>query len=264
MVALSGQNVDDFMKEMEAVQKKLESGREEESARAKLTRARGAAGAARHFGRGAFTAAAGARRRRRHRAAATDVPGDGHQAAPGPPPGRPLMPPGPPPGLPPPRLPLRMPQVSGHAPDDPAAGASPRLGCAGPAHPAERTVSGAAADKSFGVQAGGHHNGQAAAQELERGRDEVCAVGAPRQEEDKKSRPNASALVRELKQKEYNMQQNMTGHTKDDAYKQFMAEMEQLLWDGAAAASGVFGFIYHRMLGVLKSRVVLYEVYILY
>lgn len=36
MVALSGQNVDDFIKEMETVQKKIESSREEEN-RAKLT-----------------------------------------------------------------------------------------------------------------------------------------------------------------------------------------------------------------------------------
>lgn len=36
MVALSGQNVDDFIKEMETVQKKIETSREEEN-RAKLT-----------------------------------------------------------------------------------------------------------------------------------------------------------------------------------------------------------------------------------
>lgn len=36
MVALSGQNVDDFIKEMETVQKKIENSREEEN-RAKLT-----------------------------------------------------------------------------------------------------------------------------------------------------------------------------------------------------------------------------------
>lgn len=36
MVALSGQNVDDFIKEMETVQKKIESNREEEN-RVKLT-----------------------------------------------------------------------------------------------------------------------------------------------------------------------------------------------------------------------------------
>lgn len=36
MVALSGQNVDDFMKEMETVQKKIESNREEDN-RVKLT-----------------------------------------------------------------------------------------------------------------------------------------------------------------------------------------------------------------------------------
>lgn len=36
MVALSGQNVDDFIKEMETVQKKIETNREEEN-RAKLT-----------------------------------------------------------------------------------------------------------------------------------------------------------------------------------------------------------------------------------
>jgi WW domain-binding protein 11 len=49
--------------------------------------------------------------------------------------------------------------------------------------------------------------------------------------EDKKQKPNTRALVHELKQKEYHLHQSThpEQHTKDDAYKQFMEEMQTLL-----------------------------------
>lgn len=49
--------------------------------------------------------------------------------------------------------------------------------------------------------------------------------------EDKKHKPNARALVHELKQKDYHLHQSThpEQHTKDDAYKQFMEEMQTLL-----------------------------------
>ncbi|KAJ8931185.1 hypothetical protein NQ314_015936 [Rhamnusium bicolor] len=185
MVALSGQNVDEFIKEMETVQKKLEISREEEN-RAKLTvhiEPLVPPGTSDSIPTLPSHAPSNPPAPPPHM-----FPNSSIRLPPGPPPGRPLMPPGPPPGLPP-RLPLRMPQQ----------------GATISAKPQIRNLS---ADVTRFVPS---------------------ALRVKR--EDKKPKQNPSALVRELKQKEYNMHQNAISghHTKDDAYKQFMQEMEQLL-----------------------------------
>ncbi|KAL3285095.1 hypothetical protein HHI36_019219 [Cryptolaemus montrouzieri] len=226
MVALSGQNVDEFMKEMESVQKRGEIGKELES-----------------------------------RKVATHIeplippgtdppmviptppnppsmpmifPSSGLRLPPGPPPGRPLMPPGPPPGLPPPRLPIRLPpapprliRIPGPPPSLSVSSnlslATPNVLSAGP-QLISRSESGSA-------KQGATISAKPQIRNLSADVTRFVPSALRVKREDKKQKPNTRALVHELKQKELHMhQQAISGqHMKDDAYKQFMEEMQNLM-----------------------------------
>ncbi|KAG5893168.1 hypothetical protein JTB14_000428 [Gonioctena quinquepunctata] len=211
MVALSGQNVDDFMKEMETVQKKMEMNRDEDS-RAKMSV---------HIEPlvppGTELPILPTQ---------TPLPSAPHlfpsgiRLPPGPPPGRPLMPPGPPPGLPP-RLPLRLPQVA------------PRvIRLTGPPQLIQPNVLSAAPqliNRSESKQ-GATISAKPQIRNLSADVTRFVPSTLRVKREDKKPTKNPSAFAREMKQKEFNMHQNaLSGHTKDDAYKLFMQEMERLL-----------------------------------
>lgn len=104
MVALSGQNVDDFMKEMEVVQKKLETTDDEPKPKPKVVHSEPLVPP------GTDLIPQQSTQTINHQGSTPLLyPAPGLRLPPGPPPGRPLMPPGPPPGLPPPRMPMRMP-----------------------------------------------------------------------------------------------------------------------------------------------------------
>ncbi|XP_028140988.1 WW domain-binding protein 11 [Diabrotica virgifera virgifera] len=208
MVALSGQNVDEFMKEMETVQKKVDIHRIDEQ-RAKLT-----------VNIEPLVPPG------------TEMPNIPSQAPavpphifpgnirlpPGPPPGR-LMPPGPPPGLPP-RLPIRLPQVATRmirlTPPQliqPVLSAAPQL-----------------INRSDSVKQGATISAKPQIRNLSADVTRFVPSALRVKREDKKHVKNPSAFAREMKQKEFTMHQNaLAGHTKDDAYKQFMQEMENLL-----------------------------------
>nr|CAI5864457.1 unnamed protein product [Callosobruchus analis] len=238
MVALSGQNVDEFMKEMETVQRRLEAKEEERDSRAKVNV---------HIDPPAPPGT-------------TDTlptlpssimlpPG----APPGPPsgrplmppsapPGRPLMPPGPPPGIPPPpRMPnIRPPTMAVVGPPPP-----PRLVRLPPPpgpNPAAAAAVAAATVLSAAPQlinrsetSGGKQGVTISAKPQIRNLSADVTRFVPStlrvRREDKKLTKNPSAIAREMKQKELSMQQSVmaSGATKDDAYKQFMQEMEQLM-----------------------------------
>lgn len=211
MVALSGQNVDEFIKEMETVQKKMELNREND-ARNKISV---------HI--------------EPLVPPGTELPGIPTQTSappphmfptnirlpPGPPPGRPLLPPGPPPGLPP-RLPLRLPQVA------------PRMiRIPGPPQIIQPNVLSAAPqliNRSESTKQGATISAKPQIRNLSADVTRFVPSALRVKREDKKPSKNPSAFAREMKQKEFNMHQNaLAGHTKDDAYKQFMNEMENLL-----------------------------------
>lgn len=241
MVALSGQNVDEFMKEMETVQKKLESNRGEEN-RTKLTahiEALAPPGTSDAVPAMAAQAASNPPLPPPHM-----FPNSGIRLPPGkknknskiffvstnnlsgPPPGRPLMPPGPPPGLPP-RLPIRMQQVAPRMirlPGPPALGAQllqPNVLSAAPQ----------LINRSESAKQGATISAKPQIRNLSADVTRFVPSTLRVKREDKKPKQSQSALVRELKQKELTMHQNALAgqHTKDDAYKQFMQEMEQLL-----------------------------------
>ncbi|KAL1518213.1 hypothetical protein ABEB36_001871 [Hypothenemus hampei] len=217
MVALSGQNVDDFMKEMETVQKKLEQRAKEQDLEPLQP-----PGTTESMPPPAIQPP--------NPPLAMPPPppllfaSSGIRLPPGPPPGRPLIPPGPPPGLPPLRLSSTAPRLiripvpsmvpqSVPQPKSNVVSAAPQLvnrdqskqGATISAKPQIRNLS---ADVTRFVPS---------------------ALRVKR--EDKKSRP-VTTLARELKQKEMNLNAEFTSgvqHTKDDAYKRFMAEMEGLM-----------------------------------
>nr|XP_023020482.1 WW domain-binding protein 11 [Leptinotarsa decemlineata] len=211
MVALSGQNVDEFMKEMETVQKKLDMNREDD-ARAKMSV---------HIEPlvppGTELPILPTQ---------TPVPPphlfpSSIRLPPGPPPGRPLMPPGPPPGLPP-RLPLRLPQVA------------PRMiRLTGPPQLVQPNVLSAAPqliNRSESSKQGATISAKPQIRNLSADVTRFVPSALRVKREDKKPMKNPSAFAREMKQKEFNMHQNaLAGRTKDDAYKLFMQEMEQLM-----------------------------------
>ncbi|CAG9824161.1 unnamed protein product [Phaedon cochleariae] len=220
MVALSGQNVDEFMKEMETVQKKLEGSREEE-ARARLTV---------HTepllppGTELPLAAAQAPLSHPHLFPA------GIRLPPGPPPGRPLMPPGPPPGLPP-RLPVvRMAQVQVQvAPRVIRIPAPPQLVQPNVLSAAPQLIDRPAESST---KQGATISAKPQIRNLSADVTRFVPSTLRVKREDKRPTRSAGALAREMRQKEMNMHRGMMaagGHAKDDAYKQFMQEMEQLL-----------------------------------
>lgn len=149
----------------------------------------------------------------------------GIRLPPGPPPGRPLMPPGPPPGLPP-RMPIRMPQVA------------PRIiRLSGPSNqnvqmvqPNVLSAAPQLIDRSSSSKQGVTISAKPQIRNLSADVTRFVPVALRVKREDKKPKQNPSAFAREMKQKEYTMHQNaLAGATKDDAYKLFMQEMEQLL-----------------------------------
>lgn len=219
MVALSGQNVDEFMKEMETVQKKMETNREEEN-RTKLTV---------HIeplvppGTDPIPTLP----------TTTTLPNPpthlfsnpaGIRLPPGPPPGRPLLPPGPPPGLPP-RLPIRMPQMPPRMIRIPGPPSLSQMVQPNVLSAAPQLINRADGSKQQGATISAKPQIRNLSADITRFVPSALRI----KREDKKPKSNASALVRELKQKEYTMTQTLSGATKDDAYKQFMQEMEQLL-----------------------------------
>lgn len=226
MVALSGQNVDEFMKEMETVQKKLESSREEEN-RAKLTV---------HIeplvppGTSDTLPTLPTPATNPPLPPPHMFPNAGIRLPPGPPPGRPLMPPGPPPGLPP-RLPIRMPQVTPRMIRLP--GPPTGIGSQGVQLIQPNVLSAAPQliNRSESNKQGATISAKPQIRNLSADITRFVPSALRVKREDKKPKQNQSALVRELKQKELTMHQNALAgqHTKDDAYKQFMQEMEQLL-----------------------------------
>lgn len=151
----------------------------------------------------------------------------GIRLPPGPPPGRPMMPPGPPPGLPP-RIPLRLPQIAPRMiriSGPPTLGQNVQL-----IQPNVLSAAPQLIDRSQSTKQGATISAKPQIRNLSADVTRFVPSALRVKREDKKQKPNATALVRELKQKEYNITQNaMAGHTKDDAYKQFMEEMEQLL-----------------------------------
>ncbi|XP_022905402.2 WW domain-binding protein 11 [Onthophagus taurus] len=226
MVAISGQNVDDFMKEMETVQKKMETDKEEDISKLKPS-------------------------------VTVDVPtsttsimepleppptnkpiqppipplvmfpGGPLRVPPGPPPGRPLLPPGPPPGLPPPRLPLRLPhpparmiRIPGPPPPNLAQLGTPNVLSAGP-----QLISRMEAPKSMGATIMAKPQIRNLSADVTRFVPSALRV----KREDKKMKPSRTSLINELRQKDYITQNMQKQPTKDDAYMQFMKEMQGLL-----------------------------------
>lgn len=224
MVALSGQNVDDFMKEMETVQKKMENDKEEEN-RPKPT------AASVHIEPPAPPGIEPTPMKPIHPPIPPPLlfPGPALRVPPGPPPGRPLMPPGPPPGLPrlpplrmqpaPPRM-IRMPGPPPNISVQPnIPGVTPNVLSAAPQlinrnEPMKQSATISAKPQIRNLSA-----------DVTRFVPSTLRV----KREDKKPKPRAS-LVHELKQKEYMSQSIPSGQpTKDDAYMQFMKEMQGLL-----------------------------------
>lgn len=225
MVALSGQNVDEFMKEMETVQKT-----DKNDDKPKFP---AVAEPLMPPGTDPIPTIAPQ--------ITTNPPGPPPllfstgttlRLPPGPPPGRPLLPPGPPPGLPP-RLAMRMPpapprmiRIPGPPPPTMPPGnlsslVQPNVLSAAPqlVHRMESTKQGATISAKPQIR-----NLSA---DVTRFVPSTLRV----KREDKKPKTNTRALVHELKQKEYHSHKNAlaSGHTKDDAYKLFMQEMEGLL-----------------------------------
>lgn len=220
MVAISGQNVDDFMKEMEEVTQK----KPEEDRPKPIIESPAPPGTSDPMPMkppmnppgpppGLF-------------------PNVGMRVPPGPPPGRPLLPPGPPPGLPPrlPQLrmggPPRLLRLPGPPPSMPPP--SQGLGIPNPnvlsAAPQLIQREHGAAKQSATISAKPQIRNLSA--DVTRFVPSTLRV----KREDKKPK-SSRALVHELKQKEILMTQNQHygKPTKDDAYMQFMKEMQQLM-----------------------------------
>lgn len=231
MVALSGQNVDEFMKEMENVQKKMESEKEEES------RAKPSPAAAQIEPPAPPGIDPIALKVPQNPPTVPPppmlLPAPGPlRIPPGPPPGRPMMPPGPPPGLPPRMPPLRIQPTPGRL-----------LRLPGPHPPI---------NMQGNLPLGTPNVLSAAPQLISRGdpMKQSATISAKPQirnlsadvtrfvpstlrvkREDKKPKQSKVALAHELKQKELMSRVAMTSGqpTKDDAYMQFMKEMQGLL-----------------------------------
>lgn len=232
MVALSGQNIDEFMKEMESVQKKQENDKDDEN---KLS---GAASIEPPAPPGTDPVPTMVP----HQIPQSNLPvpptlifpGPPLRLPPGPPPGRPLMPPGPPPGLPPPRLPLRMPPAPPpprmlRLPGPTGISAPPNLTLGTP------NVVSAAPQLINRLDGGKQHGATISAKPQIRNLSADVTRFVPStlrvKREDKKQKSSTrTAMVNELKQKEMLAHVGITKQqTKDDAYMQFMKEMQGLL-----------------------------------
>lgn len=222
MVALSGQNVDEFMKEMETVQKKLETDKDDDNRAKPVPHIEPLAPP----GTDPLPAA--------QMQPQTIPPPLLFQTPmrlpPGPPPGRPLMPPGPPPGLPP-RLPMRMPPAPPRMVRLP--GPPPSLATAATLPLANPNVLSAAPQLIHRTELGKQGATIMAKPQIRNLSADVTRFVPSSlrvKREDKKPKQSTRALVHELKQKEYMSHSAMSGKpTKDDAYSQFMKEMQGLL-----------------------------------
>lgn len=224
MVALSGQNVDDFMKEMETVQKKSDNSKEEES--------KGKPEPLIPPGTDPMPT--------QQQPPQHSIPppllfptGGPLRLPPGPPPGRPLMPPGPPPGLPPPRLPLpRMPPAPPRILRIP--GPPPNLG--GPPNlplgtPNVLSAAPQLINRHEPMKQGATIMAKPQIRNLSADVTRFVPSTLRVKREDKKPKQSTRALAHELKHKEYlSAQAAVSGKpSKDDAYMQFMKEMQGLL-----------------------------------
>ncbi|XP_050303871.1 WW domain-binding protein 11 [Anthonomus grandis grandis] len=227
MVALSGQNVDEFIKEMETVQKKLEQRKEQDQTKlASQMEQLLPPGTTDSLPNLASIPP-------------TNPPpivpppliftGPGIRLPPGPPPGRPLLPPGPPPGLPPirlsvgPRL-IRIPAPPllpiPQAQPQPVPQLKPNVLTAGPQ----------LINRSESTKQGATISAKPQIRNLSADVTRFVPSALRVKREERKNKP-VTTLVRELKQKEMNLNNHLAAgqHTKDDAYKQFMEEMENLM-----------------------------------
>ena len=234
MVAISGQNVDDFMKEMEVVQKKMDTNRDDEQKTRRTIEIDSPAppGIEPEPMKAAQIITPS------HPTISVTAPimifpgasSTGMRVPPGPPPGRPLMPPGPPPGIPPPRLPLRIPHPS-----------TRMIRIPGPPPPslAQATIlAGTPNVLSAGPQLinrldGGKTGATITAKPQIRNLSADVTRFVPStlrvKREDKKSKPSKVALMNEFRQRDVITHTAQKQPTKDDAYSQFMKEMQGLL-----------------------------------
>ncbi|KAF5287262.1 hypothetical protein FQR65_LT02135 [Abscondita terminalis] len=220
MVALSGQNIDDFMKEMESVHKKQENEKDDDKPKQTSIDPPAPPGTdplpsqPQLLPQPTIPAPP-----------ALIFPGP-LRLPPGPPPGRPLLPPGPPPGLPH-RLPLRMPpapprmiRLQGPPPNLP-------LGTPNVVSAAPQLIGRLEIGKPQGATISAKPQIRNLSADVTRFVPSALRV----KREDKKPKSSTrAALANELKQKE------MMAHvgtikqqTKDDAYMQFMKEMQGLI-----------------------------------
>ncbi|KAK4872632.1 hypothetical protein RN001_014661 [Aquatica leii] len=226
MVALSGQNIDDFMKEMESVHKKQEGDKEED--RPKPTSIDPPAPP----GTDPLPSVQPQIPMQPTIPAPPTLIFPGPlRLPPGPPPGRPLMPPGPPPGLPH-RLPLRMPpapprMIRLQGPPPNLSNSNLPLGTPNVLTAAPQLIGRLEIGKPQGATISAKPQIRNLSADVTRFVPSALRV----KREDKKPKSSTrAALANELKQKE------MMAHvgpirqqTKDDAYMQFMKEMQGLI-----------------------------------
>lgn len=227
MVALSGQNVDEFMKEMDAVQKKLETDKDDD--RIKPT------AAAMHLMEPLAPPGVDSTPLNMNKPPHAPgppplmFPAPGLRVPPGPPPGRPLMPPGPPPGLP--RLPIRMQpapprmlRMPGPPPNMAVQAALPL------ANPNVLSAAPQLINRNEPMKQSATISAKPQIRNLSADVTRFVPSTLRVKREDKKPKQSSARLVHELRQKEF-MGHVPTGQqpTKDDAYMQFMKEMQGLL-----------------------------------
>lgn len=228
MVALSGQNVDEFMKEMEVVQKKLETEKEED-ARSRMPPPT-------HIEPPAPPGMEPTPLKLPMATQSLTAPGPppiifpgGLRVPPGPPPGRPLMPPGPPPGLPPRLPPMRMqpapPRMIRLPGPPPNIALQPNLPLGTP-----NVLSAAPQliNRNEPVKQSATISAKPQIRNLSADVTRFVPSTLRVKREDKKPKPR-TALVQELKRKEFMSTVTQVQPTKDDAYMQFMKEMQGLL-----------------------------------
>ncbi|KAI4471167.1 ww domain-binding protein 11 [Holotrichia oblita] len=225
MVAISGQNVDEFMKEMEVVQKKMETDKEEEI---QPPKSKPSVNIEPPAPPGIEPEPISKPPPQQNMSVPPLVmfPAPGPmRVPPGPPPGRPLLPPGPPPGLPP-RLPLRMPhpparmiRIPGPPPPNLAQLGTPNVLSAGPQ----------LINRMDGTKSSATIMAKPQIRNLSADVTRFVPSALRVKREDKKPKPSRASLINELRQKDITTQNLQKQPTKDDAYLQFMKEMQGLL-----------------------------------
>lgn len=225
MVAISGQNVDEFMKEMEVVQKKMETDKEEDIQPPKSKPSVNIEPPA-PPGIEPEPISKPPPQQNIPVPPLVMFPAPGPmRVPPGPPPGRPLLPPGPPPGLPP-RLPLRMPhpparmiRIPGPPPPNLAQLGTPNVLSAGPQ----------LINRMDGTKSSATIMAKPQIRNLSADVTRFVPSALRVKREDKKPKPSRASLINELRQKDITTQNLQKQPTKDDAYLQFMKEMQGLL-----------------------------------